>query len=393
MPRYETRWWEGDPSLGTHHPRARGYSYQAYVPDLIENFDLTLSLDLTRELEATAQAVTQLQDLVSASGLEALSRQLLRAESIGSSRIEGLQLSQRKLARADLDPAAASDLARFVMGNIAAMDAAIAIGSRPAPIDTLAILEIHRTLLGQTRDAHIAGHLRTSQNWIGGSSHGPARATFVPPPEGMVPDLLDDMCAFLSRTNVPAIIQAAIAHAQFETIHPFADGNGRVGRALIHAVLRRRHLTPRFVPPVSLVLASNAERYIDGLTAFRAEDPTVWCQTFIRTLYSSTEHAKRFHGQLLDLQDAWRIAANQPRADSAAERIIRLLPANPVLNADSARALLDCSDVSARNALNELAAAGVLRQVSIGRRNRVWEATELLNLVDDFEWHLREAPP
>jgi Fic family protein len=192
----------------------------------------------------------------------------------------------------------------------------------------------------------------------------------------------------MAREDLPAIIQAAIVHAQFETIHPFADGNGRVGRALIHVVLRRRGLTPRFVPPVSLVLATNASRYVEGLTAYRTEDPRSWCRTFIRTLYSATEHAKRFNTALIAMQDQWRQAAGNPRSDSAAERIIQVLPAHPVLNADTAQAFIGGSSVAVRNALNDLTTAQVLRQVSIGRRNRVWEASELLHLVDDFEWTL-----
>jgi Fic family protein len=388
VPRYIERRWEPDLGLGEHHRTARGFRYQAYIPDPIAGFSAALPLDLAQELEATALAVAQLQDLAGASGLEALSRQLLRAESIGSSRIEGLQLSQRRLARSELDAKDAGELVRSVLGNIAAMERAIALGHQIEPLALDDLLEIHRTLLQGTRDEAIGGRLRTTQNWIGGASWSPERAEFVPPPETEVVPLLEDLCRFIAREDLPAILQAALVHAQFETIHPFADGNGRVGRALIHVVLRRRGLTPAFVPPVSLVLATNATRYVDGLTAYRAEDPLAWCRTFIRTLYSATEHAKRFNADLLAMQERWRVAAHHPRSDAAAERLIQLLPAHPVLNADSAQALVKASAVAARAALNELTAAGVLKQVSVGRRNRVWEATELLHLVDDFEWTL-----
>lgn len=388
MPRYESRWWEPDLSLGEHHRSARGFHYQSYVPDRIADLALSFPLDLAQELETTAVAAAQLQDLAAVTGLEALSRQLLRAESIGSSRIEGLQLSQRRLARSALDPEAGTELVRSVMGNIAAMEEAIRIGKRAERIGLEDLRHLHKTLLEGTRDSAIAGQFRTSQNWIGGSPHSPERAEFIPPPEGEVEPLLEDLCAFIEREDLPAIVQAAIAHAQFETIHPFADGNGRVGRALIHVVLRRRGFTPRFVPPVSLVLATNASRYVEGLTAYRTEDPLAWCRLFIRTLYSAVEHAKHFNADLMAMQDRWRTAAGHPRSDSAAERIIQLLPAHPVLNADTTQALVGGSAVSVRNALNDLTDAQVLRQVSIGRRNRVWEASELLHLVDDFEWTL-----
>jgi Fic family protein len=369
----------------------------------VADIALALPLGLAEELEATARAVAQLQDRVVVSGLEALSRQLLRAESVGSSRIEGLQLSQRRLARSELAPEQGNALARAVMGNMAAMEAAVQLGCRAEPLTVDDVLHIHRTLLEGTEDSALAGRVRTTQNWIGGSSRSPERAEFIPPPEGEVMPLLADLCAFLAREDLPAIVQAAVAHAQFETIHPFADGNGRVGRALIHTTLRRRGLTPHFVPPVSLVLATNAARYVEGLTAYRAGDVLGWCRTFIRTLHTATEHARRLDADILALQAAWREAADHPRSDSAAERLIRLLPAHPVLNAEAAQALVGGSVVAARAALNALAEAGVLKQVSVGRRNRVFEATALLQLVDELEWTLatptasgverRPAPP
>src|SRR5512139_89251 len=124
------------------------------------------------------------------------------------------------------------------------------------------------------------GRVREEQNWIGGRLGNPSDAAFVPPPEDLVLPLLEDLVAFMARDDLPAAPQAAVAHAQFETIHPFIDGNGRVGRALVHVVLRRRGLAPRYVPPVSLVLAADAKAYVAGLTAFRDDRPTDWIFLF-----------------------------------------------------------------------------------------------------------------
>ena len=129
---------------------------------------------------------------------------------------------------------------------------------------------MHATLLNTPGDARIAGVFRTRQNWIGGTENSPRGAAFIPPPETEVSSLIEDLCRFINRADLPPVVQAAIAHAQFEAIHPFADGNGRVGRCLIQVVFRRRHQGLRFVPPVSVILATNAEAYIGGLTAFRA---------------------------------------------------------------------------------------------------------------------------
>ena len=138
-----------------------------------------------------------------------------------------------------------------------------------ASTDTIALdhlLGIHRILMERSATPEIAGVVRTVQNWIGGSSYNPCSAAFVPPPPDTLDTLLDDLLAYVNADDHPALVQAAIAHAQFETIHPFADGNGRTGRTLIHVILRRRGLAPRVVAPISLVLFTWASDYIAGLT-------------------------------------------------------------------------------------------------------------------------------
>lgn len=389
MPTFVQRRWEPAFERAGFRDTAIGFTYEAYVPDRIAGLDFGLPLGLAQELEATGLALAELQGLAGFTGLEALSRNLLRAESIGSSRIEGLRLSQRRLARAMLDPDVETETARAVVGNIHAMEEAIRLGAQHEAVRTEDILAIHRQLLEQTSDRAIGGHVREVQNWIGGSDWSPKGAEFVPPPETELGPLLLDLCRFLEREDVPAIVQAAIAHAQFETIHPFIDGNGRVGRALIHVVLRRRGLTQLVVPPVSLVLATNAQRYIEGLTAYRAGDPIAWCTFFTRALRSATEHARDFNQRLANMQEDWRAAAGHPRANSAAERLIRALPGQPIVDLRAAVALTGGSDEGARKALNELERAGVLSPVVVGKKkNRMWEARELLTLVDGFEWDL-----
>lgn len=177
-------------------------------------------------------------------GLDALARQLLRQESVGSSRIEDL-----------------------VIGNVRAMERAIALAGEPRPFTRDDVVAIHPTLFEGTHDEWLAGVVREKQNWIGGSAYSPADAAFVPPPPERVESLLDDLATFMNRHDLPVTLQAAIAHAQFETIHPFLDGNGRVGRCLIRVVFRRRDLARTVVPPISLVLATHVDLYIGGLVA------------------------------------------------------------------------------------------------------------------------------
>lgn len=177
---------------------------------------------------------------------EALARILLRAESVASSRIEGLRIGARRILRAEVEQNVAgtdSDLtAKEVLANIGAMDYGIRQIAPGKPITLELILEIHKQLLTGSELSTQGGRLREEQNWIGGSDYNPCTADFVPPKWELVAQLMEDLVAFCNDDDLPAIAQAAIAHAQFETIHPFVDGNGRIGRVLIQLILRRRGL-------------------------------------------------------------------------------------------------------------------------------------------------------
>jgi Fic family protein len=385
MPRTVRLLWEGQ--AGGFGESARTFAYDAFVPDPISSIDPVLPLSAAESIAEAERAVRALDGARELSGLEALSRQLLRAESVASSRIEGLRLSHRRLARAVLDPAASDRAARGVVGNIVAMEGAIRLGARADTIATDDLLELHRILFAGTEDDRFGGRIRERQNWIGGSSVSPRRAEFIPPPASEVRRLLDDLCTFASRADLPPVAQAAIAHAQFETIHPFADGNGRVGRALIHVILRRRAVAPRFVPPVSLVLVANAKSYVEGLTLYRRGDLAGWASRFAHALRDSTVLAARLGETLAGLQAAWREAAGRPRRTSATQRLIELLAARPVIDINAAASQLDVSYPQAREAVLRLEGAKVLAPVTIGRkRNRAWEAPALLDLLDEFEF-------
>jgi len=332
--------------------------------------------------------------------LEALARLLLRAEAVASSFIEGLQINVRRLAKEDVAQHAGlgsrDDTARAVLGNVRAMESALdiaAAGGREIVVDDL--LELHRGLVAGTRDERWGGVIREDQNWVGGSGLTPCSAEFVPPPPALVPHLLQDLCAYVSDDAHPALVQAALAHAQFETIHPFADGNGRTGRALIHLILRRRGLAPRFVPPVSLVLATHADLYVAGLTSYRyrgsvgspaaQEAIGVWLDRFVADVARACADAERFTAELEALELQWRARVGRTRAGSSVDVLLRILPSTPVLTVATAAELLGRSVQRANDAIARLVAAGVLTQTTIGRRNRAFEAPELVAVVTGFE--------
>jgi Fic family protein len=258
---------------------------------------------------------------------------------------------------------------------------------------------MHRTLLENSWDEGIAGMVRTTQNWIGGNDWNPVGAAYVPPPPGEVPRLLDDLAVFVNRDNIPAILQAAVAHVQFELIHPFGDGNGRVGRCLIHTVLVRRGLVTSFVPPVSLVLAANARSYVAGLTAFRQGDPGAWISLFATAIRISAEEALRMAEDIAAQQRRWLERAGHPRRGSTAARLVERLAGSPIVDTAAVQAMMGVSHEAARTALLQLERAGVLRALSTSRYRRAWAAAEVFDLMDAVERRLASpvadlvAPP
>lgn len=410
----KARW---DPVLTSGLPRSarRGCDYDAYVPDPLRERRFVLHGDTAADVADAERAVERLQqDARSLADSEALARLLLRAEAVASSRIEGLEIGGRRLLKAQLAVGLGEDpgdvTASEVLGNVDAMRWAVDAAGPDEDITVDHLLEIHRRLLAGTSLDHVGGVVRTTQNWIGGSSYNPCSAAFVPPPADEVAGLLADLCAFCNDDALPAVVQAAIAHAQFETIHPFIDGNGRTGRALIHVVLKRRGLVRSALPPVSLVLATRSEDYIAGLTATRyTGDPDAattvdglnhWVSVFAAAVTRAVADATEYEVRVRAVQDRWRAALGKVRADAAVLRLVDALPGAPVVTVQSAAALIDRSVQATNQAIAQLETSGVLKQTTVGKRNRAFEAVELINEFTALERQLarpeadtRTSPP
>ena len=391
MARFETRLWESDPAGLTRSDR-RPCDYEVYLPDQVAGRTFALDGEVAADISDAEAALVRLNTSGSAlAGAETMARLLLRAESIASSRIEGLVIGGRRLFRADAARQMGEDpgdvTAAEVLGNIDAMMWGVETVKPGGHITLDVLLEVHRRLLAGTNIDEHGGRIRKVQNWIGGSSYNPCSAAFVPPPPEIVATLLEDLCAFCNEDSLPALAQAAIAHAQFETIHPFVDGNGRTGRALIHQVLRRRGYGQLVLPPVSLVLAASSMDYVNGLTGTRydgAADSDAaraglnrWIAFFASACGQAVEHATLFNEDVRALQSSWRQRIGIVRRDSAVQMLIEALPAAPALTVGTAAELISRSFQATSQGIDRLVAAGVLSQVSVGRRNRAFEAPEL----------------
>ena len=384
MPRLVDRRWEGNPGAPGGRTARQSFTYQAFIPDPISQLDPVVPFQTATAASEAERAIRELNDRAGASGLEAIGPLLLRSEALASSRIEGYQVSTLNLARALIDPRAAKGSARTVAANVSAMEEAIARADDPSPISVDDIEAIHATLMASEPDA-TPGRLREVQNWLGGGLDSPRDAEFVPPPPEEVRSLLQDVAVYLERDDVPPLAQAAIVHAQFETIHPFIDGNGRVGRCLIHLVLRRTGVAPRFVPPVSIVMAARPSSYVRGLIDFREGRIAQWVESFSNACGIAAAHAADLADDVAALQAEWLERAGRPRADSAAAKLIALLPAQPIVSAPTVRAGIRTSQQQALAGLKALADAGVVRQISEGTYDRQFAATELFDLVTAYE--------
>jgi Fic family protein len=384
---HEERFWPADPTAP--HWGRRGGTYRAFVPAPIATREFALDGKTVAAVAEATKALGHLNDTrPQLTSLAALARNLLRSESAASSRIEGVKISHKRLARAAYardDNRRGDNRAAEVLGNVEAMERAIELGSSAEPFTVADIQDIHRTLLRFTDDRDIAGVIRTKQSWIGGNDYHPIGATYVGPPHEQVPGLLEDLCHFIARTDIAAVAQAAIAHAQFENIHPFPDGNGRTGRALIYAVLRRRGEVSNYIPPISLVLGSEPKSYVGGLGAYSQGKASIWCERFAYATARAAGEAEQLAQRIEGLQANWLDRLGQPRRDAAVRQLVSALPAHPVIDVPAAQQLTDKSHVAVGNAIAQLEDAGILKKLNERKWGRVWECGELLSLIEDFE--------
>ncbi len=368
----------------------RGRRARAFVPDSLAERDLTLTAEAVARA-ARAQAAVEHGAETMPEDYAALARLLLRAEGVASSFIEGVTAPVVDIVLAEAGGAARSPAAAWVTANLAAVTHAIDEAQGDAPLTAESLTRWHATLMtGSPTPAQHVGVLRTEQGWIGGTS--PLDAHLVTPPPERVPALVDDLVAYVNRDDVDAVSQAAIAHAQFEVIHPFADGNGRVGRVLVAWILVRRLslVTP---PPVSARIAADVGGYGAGLVLFRLGDHSAWVRWFADALSGAGRAQQELVASVERLQREWRerLSAPQPgakrlRSDAAAWRVLDLLPRHLVLTGPTVAAELAVPLKSANTALRDLVAAGVVVEHGTvpsggGRPSSLYVSTELLGLT------------
>lgn len=375
---YEEHPWEIPTGISHSARRRLSSTYSAAVVPEIAGIDRVPLPGETEALVAEASAEVARFDAEVGADIAPFASILLRSESAASSKIENLTASAKAIALAELgDPSRRN--ASVIVANTHAMQAAIALADR---LDIDAVLAMHTALLGPSRPEW-CGHWRNQQVWIGGSDWGPFDAVYVAPHHSRVPQAMSDLVAFMARDDLPPLTQATVAHAQFETIHPFPDGNGRVGRALIHALLKHQGLTRQVTVPVSAGLLVDTTAYFDALGAYRDGEPAPIIHRLADASFAAIGNGRRLVSDLHQVRAGWDDRL-RVRRGATAWAVADLLLRQPVIDSGLVQRELEVPAMTANRAIGALADASVLTKVSGQYRDRKWSAQEVLAALDDF---------
>ncbi|WP_426517107.1 Fic family protein [Diaminobutyricibacter sp. McL0618] len=383
---FEPRAWTatGDEVASRRALRAARGNYQAAVPPMISDLPVVLSPDILALADDASRELTRF-DAEAGPVAAPFASILLRTESASSSEVENLTSSAKQVALAEIG-ASRSGNARLVVANVRAMKAAIILSDR---LDESAIIEMHEALLSDSAPA-VVGRWRDEQVWIGGGSVSPHSASFVPPHHDRVEALMADLIGFTRRTDVPVLAHAAIAHAQFETIHPFPDGNGRPGRAIIQAMLRAGRVTQNTTIPVSAGLLHDPDAYFGALDAYRSGAPDEIVGAVAEAAFAAINNGRKLVADIRAAADRWN-AVVVARSDSSVHRLKEYLLSQPVVNVKTVAGDLAVSEIAAAGSIARLEESGVLMRTSGDSRNRLWQASEILDALDAFAARARRA--
>jgi len=391
---WETHPWDREPdhSLSRRQQLSARGPYQAAMPVAVAESTLQVDVGLQAEAEDAVREIARFDAEISAiaqrraaregddasTELAPLASVLLRTESASSSEIEGVTAGARALAMAAID-AKAGPNAQLVTANVTAMQRAVELADSIS-VDT--ILAAHQALLD--RHAYAApGRLRDQQVWIGSNALSPHTAYFVPPHQSRVPAALDDLVAYVHRVDLPVLVQVAIAHAQFETIHPFNDGNGRIGRTLVHAMLRHSGVTRTLTVPVSAGLLADTSAYFHALTDYREGYVETIIRQFINASFRAIGNGRALVNHLEQVYEEWseKLPA---RRGSAARRLLPHLLNQPAVNVAHVESATGVALSAAQRAVEQLEDAEILKRASGNQRNRVWIAQDVIDALDAF---------
>ena len=313
-----------------------------------------------------------------------LIRPFVRREAVLSSRIEGTQATLGELLAAEAGGAVArspEDL-REVANYVVALEYGVA-RLKKLPLSLRLVRELHERLMRGIRDDRAyPGEFRRTQNWIGAPGSTLASAIYVPPPVEEMKAALGDWEKFLHDRSLPPLVQIALIHAQFEAIHPFVDGNGRVGRLLITLFLVERGILPSPLLYLSAFFEASRSDYYDGLLGVtQRSDWARWIEYFLNGVARQAEDALSRAERINQLLARWREKATERSA--TALRLVELTAANPFWTVKGVAERLGVAFTTAQRAVVALERAGILKRTSAARRDRVYCASAILDILEE----------
>jgi Fic family protein len=362
--------------------------YQAFIPAPLPPVDLEISLELQARVSRADQAVGRLDGLTrTLPDADLFLAMYVRREALLSSQIEGTDCTLDDVLAYELEPntteVSVLDVEE-VVNYVAAINYGLARLSE-LPLSLRLIREIHERLLSNTRGAEkTPGEFRTTQNWIGPHGASLAGATFVPPPPEEMRDAIGALEVFLHESPLPVLITCGLAHAQFETVHPFLDGNGRMGRLLITLLLCEREVLARPVLYLSYFLKRHRDDYFSRLMAIRDEGRwEEWLAFFVDGVAVTALEAASSAQSVHELRERHRGALQA--AGGAASDLVLLdaMYSQPLVNSKWVAKRLGVAPKTAINLLDRLEGAGVLREVTGKARNRVYRYDDYMKLFDE----------
>lgn len=382
-PDHETRCWSQAQRQGPREDRMFN-SVEVPLPPMIADRAPTLPSALVTAMEEAAREITVLDQSVHADGLSAVSSMLLRTESVASSKIEHVEASVPGYARAMHGSKANSSAVSMVAATTAlqAMIEDVAL-SGEITLESLTTA-LHALMKDDPYESKFAGRMRDMQNWIDGSDFSPRGALYVPPPPETVDSYMTDLIQFANRTDIHVLAQAAIAHAQFESIHPFTDGNGRIGRALVNTILRNRGTTTKVVIPIASAIVALTERYFDPLGEYREGKIAPIILAFAYASRVAASESLTTAKRLQQIPEDWRTRLGRVRSNSATHRLLSAITSNPVIAADDATRTLQAPTSSVYSSIDRLVGAGILVPLTERKRDQVWEAVDILDELEDL---------
>jgi Fic family protein len=352
-------------------------AYVSAVPPFIADRSVALPADVIALADEASEALVRFDSSL-AGEVAPFAALLLRSEAAASSQIENLTASARSILTAELGETTRQN-AKMIASNTKAMAAAIDLADE---LTTESVLAMHRILLDGDSN-HVAGAWREEPVWIGTSGLSPLGADYVAPDSRRVAALMEDVMRFARRDDLPRLAMTAIAHAQFETIHPFTDGNGRTGRALMQAMLRGKGLTRNVTVPVSAGLLADTKAYHAALTSYRAGELTPIVEMTAEASFRAVQNATQLVQEVRDVQAGWKSSV-RARRDSAVWKVLDLVARQPVMNAQSVAAHLGVTPTNAYPFLRSLTDAGILKAKAEYRMGTLWRSDDILGALDRF---------